>query len=461
MKKCKLLSMSVLSMLLVAAPLAEVEAKEPIKEAKEIVENHYYPYISKKNLQSSKTIKQLMAKLDPYSVFMSKEDVADFFNQISMKFAGIGISMVKDPKGLKISDVIAKTPASKAGLKKGQIITEINRHVLAGAPFEASSDLLKGKANSTVTLKVYDPKTKKSFTKKIVRKEIHLPNVEVKQLAGQVGYLRLNSFASNSASDLIAHMKKLPKAKRWIIDVRGNGGGEVEAAENIIGIFSKAQLAYIMKYAHDPLNYVQIARKQPTQIKSKVALLVDGHSASASEMLAGALKEQKAATLYGQKTYGKGVEQVLFQLSKNAGYIKLTVGEFYAPTSTGKMVKINKVGVKPHVVTKKGDEVKVSHQALMRQLMAKEERLPKINVSSKNQQIILSPSKQFTWSQLKSAKLYLLQVGGVSRKITVKQLPSKKLQIKAPSGMKAGSSYYLNVKPTKGKAAFAYVSVGK
>ncbi|GEK31691.1 hypothetical protein KZO01_20000 [Kurthia zopfii] len=461
MKKWKLLSVSILSMFIVAAPLTDVEAKEPMKEVKELVENYYYPNVSKENLQSSKTIKQLMSKLDPYSVFMSTSEVTDFFNQIGMKFAGIGVSMVEDPKGLKITEVLPKSPALKAGLLKGQIITEVNNRILAGAPFEEASNLIKGKVNTAVTLKVYDPKTKKTLTKKIIRKEIYLPNVEVKQLAGQVGYIRLNSFASNSAADLIAHMKKLPNAKRWIVDVRGNGGGEVEAAEKVIGIFSKAQLAYIMKYAHDPLNYVQIAKKQSTQINSKVALLVDGHSASASEMLAGALKEQNAATLYGQKTYGKGVQQVLFQLKKNAGFIKLTVGEFYAPTSTGKMVKINKIGVKPHVVTKKGDEVKVSHQALMRQSMAKEDRLPKISVSAKKQQMILSPSKQFTWTQLKSAKLYLLQVGGVSRKITVKQLPSKKLQITAPTGLKAGSSYYLNVKPTKGKAAFAYVSVGK
>lgn len=120
-------------MFLVAAPLTDVEAKEPIKEVKEIVSNHYYPNISKEKLQSSKTIKQLMSQLDPYSVFMSTSEVTDFFNQIGMKFAGIGVSMVEDPKGLKIIDVMPNSPALKAGLVKGQIITEVNRHVLAGA----------------------------------------------------------------------------------------------------------------------------------------------------------------------------------------------------------------------------------------------------------------------------------------------------------------------------------------
>ncbi|MBQ0138428.1 MAG: S41 family peptidase [Kurthia sp.] len=459
MKKWAVIISSALSMMLFSNALT-AQASEPIKEVKKLVSEAYYPNISTKNLNDSTTIKQLMSKLDPYSMYMTEAEMKEFESGIAMEFVGIGVTIIANVKGLSIVEVIKNSPASKSGFRAGDIITKINGISLAGKKEEEAINMLKGKVNSKVKLTILDGKTKKLYTKSVTRAKITMQNVESKKLAGNIGYLRLNSFSDKSATELQNEIKKMPTVKRWIFDLRGNGGGYIEAAEAIIGMFPNAEIAYAQKYAHEKTYYLQLPDKQKIKFKGKVALLIDKNSASASEMTAAALKGQKLATLYGQTTYGKGVAQALFQLANKKGFLKLTIAEFYGVNLNGKLMKINKSGVSPNVKTAVGQEVIVSHGALLKNSLKTGTQLKNRIISAKQQKIVLKPSKNMTWNQLKTADIHLYQWGGVTRKITLKKT-GKQVIITAPKGLKKGTKYYLNINPTKGKSAYSYVRIDK
>lgn len=460
MKKWPIIISSVLSLMLVATSLEQqAYAKEPIKEVKELVEKIYYPSVTAEDLKKSTTIKELMSKLDKYSVFMTNEEMTSFLNEIEMTLVGIGVTIEPHKKGIKVIEVVKGSPAAKSGIKAGNVITKVDGVDITSKTLDEVSKLLRGTVNTKVKVTVLNTKTNKQSTKTITRKKIDLKNVEAKRLAGGVGYIRLNSFATNSAAEMQKEMKKLKNINRWIFDLRSNGGGSVEAAIKVIGLFKGAKFAYYEKQAHDATYYYQTPIKQKTQFNGPVALLVDKNSASASEMTAAALKGQKLATLYGQKTYGKGVEQGIFELSNKQGFVKLTVAEFFGPTLTNNVIKINKVGITPNVKTTVGQEVIISHRELLKKSLAKNNKLKAMKVAYAKQEITVKPSKKMTWSQLKSSKIYLMQIGGVTRKITVKKSSDKQLKITAPSGLKKGTKYYLKINPTKGKSAYSYVTV--
>lgn len=437
----------------------DVQAAEPIKEVKELVKEIYYPGITSTSLNGAKTIDQLMKKLDPYSVFMTTEEMKKFESDIALEFVGIGVTIIENKKGLAIVEVVKNSPAEKGGIRKGDIITKVNGISLASKKLDEAVALLQGKAKTTVKVTFYRPKTKKETTRSIIRAKITMENVEAKKLAGGVGYIRLNSFSEKSASELQKEMKKMPSVRQWIFDLRGNGGGYIEAAEAVIGMFPNAQIAYLQKYAKDNNYYYQVPQKQKTQFKGSVAILIDKNSASASEMTAAATKGQKLATLYGQTSFGKGVAQSIFELENKKGYVKLTMAEFFGMTSKGSIIKINKVGITPNVKTAIGQEVIVSHGAFLKKSLAKSSVLPSTVIPSTKQEITIKPSSKITWSQLKTAKFSLYQWGGVTRKITVKKGSGQQMKITAPAGMKKGTKYYLNINPSKGKSAYTYVRV--
>lgn len=460
LKKYSIAVSSILSVLLFTGSFAnEAHAKEPITEVKKLVENYYYPNITTEDLKNATTIKALMSKLDKYSAYMTNEEMTSFLNDIEMTLVGIGVTIEPHKKGIKIVEVVKDAPAAKSGIKAGHIITKIEGQAITSKTLEEVSNLLRGAVDTYVNVTVLDSKTGKETTKKIKRKKIVLKNVEAKRLAGGVGYIRLNSFSTNSAADIQKEMKKLKNISRWIFDLRGNGGGSVEAATKVIGLFKGAQFAYFEKYAHDTTYYYQTPIKQKTQFNGPVALLVDKNSASASEMTAAALKGQKLATLYGQTTYGKGVQQGIYELSGKKGFIKLTIAEFYGPSLTTNLVKINKVGVKPNVKTAVGNELIISHRELLKKTLAKNVKLDNMKVAYAKQEITVKPSQKIAWSQLKTSKIHLMQLGGVTRKINIKKLSSKQLKITAPSGLKKGTKYYMKINPTKGKTVYAYVTV--
>lgn len=459
MSKQKIVAIIAASALLISP--FKVQASEPIKEVKQLVQDYYYPSVSSTKLAQATTIKSVMNLLDPYSTYMTNSEYNDFFHNVEMQVIGIGVTVKVNKRGLEVTEIIRGGGAEANGLKVGDLITTINDKILANFTLNQSTSLLKGKKDTKVKVGFYRPSTKKEYTKNIVRKLINIPNVETKKLSGSVGYIRLNSFSSTSATEIQKAIKSMPSAKKWIFDLRGNGGGDVAAAEKIIGLFKGNNLAYFFKNAHDKALYYVPAVKQKTQFNGPVAVLIDSNSASSSEMTAGALKGQKLATIYGQKSFGKGVMQSFFQTTDKKGYVKLTVAEFFAPSSKLTPIKINKKGITPTIKTAKGQELIVSHQAILKKSFSNYTKMPTISQKGTTKDIIIKPVNNFNWSKLSTSKVYLMQIGGPTRKITIKKTALNQLKIHASSSIKANTKYYIKLIPKKGKNAYMYVTISK
>ncbi len=429
-----------------------VYAAEPLKEVKSIVKEYYYPK-APSNALKSKTIKDLMKQLDAYSVYMTKDEYQTFENTIKMKFIGIGVNILENKKGLQITSIFKGGPAEKASLRAGDIITKVDGKSIAGESSEKTLSLLTGKENTKVKLMIFRPATKKTFDKTLTRKVIHLPNVEKRKLAGKIGFIRLNSFSDQSGKEVQNAIKSMPGMKGWIFDLRSNGGGYVSTAQKVIGLFPKATYAFVYKARQG--NYqIYSAIKQKVQWNAPVAILTDANTASASEMTVAAAKDLKLAKIYGQTTYGKGVMQDIIPLS-DGSILKLTTAEFFGPN----LYKINKRGIKPDITTAIGKEVEKGHNDYLLKRLKNYKKLSAIEKNTSSQAISLKASKNLSWTAMKKSNVYLWQIGGVSRKITVKYSSSKKLVITPSKQLKAGTNYYLVVKPKSNNAKGVYSKV--
>lgn len=432
----------------------QASAAEPLADVKQYVNDYYYPGISKTEVNKSTSIKQLMGKLDEYSAYMTPAQFNEFYNAVENQLVGIGVGIAEHKKGIKILQVFDGTPAKKAGLKTNDVITAINGKSIAGLSIEESSKRLKGEEGTAVTVNFYRSSTGKSYTKKMTRVLVSLPNVETAVLSGRIGYIRLNSFSEHSGAEVAKAIRHMPgDTQGYIFDLRDNGGGDVAAAEEIIGLSTKNKTAYLLKMRAG--NYKIAPPKMTTHWDKPVSILVNGNSASASEMTAAAYKDQQAATLYGQKTYGKGVMQQILQV-KNQGYLKLTIAEFRGP----KNAVIQKKGVTPNVVTAKNKELYTSHEALLKKQLKKFDKTATIKRTTTNQKITLKPSKDMDWNTLKTAKVALMQIGGKTKAVTVKQ-SGKSLVVTPKTKLKAGTNYYLRVKNAKNATdgTYRYVTV--
>ena len=220
---------------------------------------------------------------------------------------------------------------------------------LKGKSVQAAVPLISGKENTTVSLTIKREKTEQPIKMTIRRAEIHLPTVESEMLGGNIGYIRLNSFATDSGKEMEKAIRSLAGAKGFIVDIRNNGGGYITAAQEIAGFFPGVEQAFQLREKNKkPQIYPSVNQQQ--KVNGPVSLLVNEYSASASEMLAVNLKEQKAATLYGEKTYGKGTMQSMYAFN-DGSVLKMTTARFYSP----KGVAVDKVGVSPDVKTPKDE----------------------------------------------------------------------------------------------------------
>lgn len=432
-------------------------AAEPLDEVKSIVKEYYYPKVPTNALES-KTIAELMKQLDPYSVYMTKSEYESFTNSIDMKLVGIGITILEHKKGLQITSIFKKSPAANGGLKVGDIITKVNGKNIAGESAETTISLITGKENTNVNLTIYRPSTQKTFDKELTRKVINLPNVETAKLAGKIGYIRLNSFASDgSAKEIQDAIHSMPGMKGWIFDLRSNGGGYIGTALDIIGLFPKVTRAFIYKSKEKNYYYIN-ATKQKIQWNAPISILTDKNTASASEMTVAAAKDLKLAKIYGQKTYGKGVMQDIKELS-DGSVLKLTVAEFFGP----KGYKINKKGIKPDVSTPVGKEVEKSHNDFLLKQLKNYKKLTSIKMKNTTKSITLKVSKNLSWIAMKKSNVYLWQIGGMSRKIVVKHISGKKLVVTPSKQLQSGTKFYLVIKPSSKntKAAYSKVEITK
>lgn len=280
---------------------------------------------------------------DEYAEYIPADKMKEYTEGIMGNFVGIGIYMVKNTEKdlVQVLSPIRESPAEKAGIKAGDLITKVNGVSYTADQMSEMANTIKGEEGSKVTIEVL--RGEQILTFEVTREKVNTNPVYSEKLENDIGYLEITSFDEGVAEDFKAKYLSLKEQgiKGLVIDLRDNGGGLVAEALKIVDyIVPKDQTALITV---DKEGKEEISKtKEDAIITEPIVLLVNSSSASASEIMAGALKDLKCATIVGTKTYGKGVIQQLLTLSNGAG-LKITVEEYYTPNKT----KINKVGITP------------------------------------------------------------------------------------------------------------------
>ena len=286
---------------------------------------------------------------DPYSKYLNKSQWEELELQLNAEFGGIGVYVVERKDGkLGIVSPIKGTPAARAGLKNGDIITRINDQSAVHMSQDEAVHLMRGEPGTQLDIAVLRPADGKEHEFKITREIIDVPSVEDKVIgdAVPVGYIKLNQFHARSTQEIADSLNRLNKKgiKGLILDLRDNGGGDFDASIAIADIFLEDVKVVSVK---DARGKETIHRAEAGSFKLPMVVLVNGNSASASEILAGALKDNKRALLVGEKTYGKGLVQTVYPL-RGGGALKLTTQKYFTPDGTD----INKIGINPDYVVK-------------------------------------------------------------------------------------------------------------
>jgi carboxyl-terminal processing protease len=286
---------------------------------------------------------------DPYSKYLSKNQWQELKLQLNAEFGGIGVYVVEMEGGkLAIVSPIKGTPAARVGLKNGDIISRINGESAVGMTQDDAVYLMRGDPGTQLELSVFRPDDGQEHDFKIVREIINVPSVEEKIIseAPLLGYIKLNQFHARSAQEIAKSLNSLQdkSIKGLIIDLRDNGGGDFDAALAISNIFLDNQEVVSVK---DAKGKETVHNSMAGSYNAPLIVLVNKNSASASEILAGALQDNGRAALVGEKTFGKGLVQTVYPL-RDGGALKLTTQKYFTPNGTD----INEIGINPdHVVT--------------------------------------------------------------------------------------------------------------
>ena len=325
-----------------------------LKNFRRIIDKYYLGEVDDEKLKEGAIKGYIEGLNDPYTEYISKEDMKDYLEDTMGNFVGIGIYMVKDTKTDKIMVLspIKNSPAEKAGVQPGDYIIKVNDITYTAEQMTEASNKIKGEEGSTVKLELL--RGNETINYEIKRENIKVNPVESKVLQNNIGYIKFSSFDEDTAEDFKKKYEELNKQgiKSLIIDLRNNGGGIVTEALEIADYFTPKDS--ILLYEVDKNNKEEIEKsKNDAIINMPVIILTNENTASSSEILAGALKDLGKAKIVGTKTYGKGVIQEVLSLPDGSG-IKITSEEYLTPNKT----KINKVGIQPDVEIKLPETVK-------------------------------------------------------------------------------------------------------
>ena len=343
-----------------SANSSEVDIYKKIDLFGEVLEKINREYIDEINQSESmdSAINGLLQSLDPYSSYMSPEILEEMQTETSGEFGGLGIEVSMEAGVVKVISPIDDTPASKAGLKAGDYIVKINDIQVQGKSLSEAVDLMRGPVGSSIELTVRRRGEKKALTFNITREIIEIQSVKSELLEENIGYIRLTSFNENSSDQIEKQIKKLKKNKNlnsFILDLRNNPGGLLNQAIRISDFFLENGEIVSTKSRKKSDNRKWFAKKGDITDGKTLLVLINYGSASASEIVAGALKDHKRAIVVGENSYGKGSVQSIIPL-KNRGAIRLTVAKYYLPSGKS----ISEVGVRPDIeVNEEGDNFKI------------------------------------------------------------------------------------------------------
>ncbi|HEX8390177.1 MAG TPA: S41 family peptidase [Candidatus Saccharimonadales bacterium] len=281
---------------------------------------------------------------DPYTDYFTAKEAEEFNSDLSGSFQGIGAELGKKDQQLVVINTLDDSPAKKAGLLAGDAIVTVNDDDAADWSVEEAVSKIRGDAGTTVKLGIVRADELKEIS--ITRAAITNPSVKSEVLQGNVGYLRLSRFDENTEtlSRQAADTFKADGVKNVILDLRGNGGGYLDAGVGVASLWLNDKVVVSERRGNEVVETLRSDKDAPLE-GIKTIVLVDGGSASASEIVAGALVDNKAATLLGQKTFGKGSVQRIVDV-KGGGQLKVTVAKWYTPAGKN----INKEGITPGTI---------------------------------------------------------------------------------------------------------------
>jgi len=362
-KRIQLLMVIILAVCLtLGTPLpAYAGENDMLSEVRELLRENFVDPVSEDVLQAP-TIEEMLDKLgDKNTQYFTKTGYDQFMDTLNRSFSGVGIELQMVPQGVQVTRVFPGYGADKAGIKQGDIITEAQGDSFAGKTSEYCVTKLKGPEGTKVDVKIKRGTDTLSFT--LERMQIVLPLVESKVLENHIGYIAVYSFGTDTGTQFGENFNSLKEkgVDSWIIDLRDNGGGYIQAAFDLLGYFIGDKTAVIVKN-RSPLALAYGATKQNNTLEGPIILLANGYTASASEITTGAIKDYSAATILGETTYGSGRVKALMSLS-NGDYIKMSVDRFFSPSYNS----IDEVGISPHLDLTGFDELSMAVMLLKNQ----------------------------------------------------------------------------------------------
>ncbi len=310
---------------------------------KEIIDKYYLGEVNEEKLKEGAIKGYIEALGDPYTEYISKEDMKDYLDDTMGNFVGIGIYMVKNTEQdrIQVLSTIKDSPAEKIGIQAGDLIISVDGVEYKADDMNTASNNIKGEEGTTVTIELLRGTEKVKY--EVTREKVKVNKVEGKVISNNIGYIEFTSFDESTAEDFKAKYEELAKKgiQSLIIDLRNNGGGIVDEALEIADYIVPKDTVLLYEVDKNNNETVKKATKDPI-INMPIVILTNKNTASASEILAGALKDLGKAKTVGTTTYGKGVIQQILRLTDGSG-LKVTIEEYQTPNRN----KIHKVGIEP------------------------------------------------------------------------------------------------------------------
>ena len=312
------------------------------------IEDNFYKPVDEKKLDDA-SLKGIVESLeDPYSHYLTPKEAKALNDSVSGHFEGVGMNVEQNKRGLKVLRVFDGAPAERAGIQRGDFILGVDGRSIAGVNSQVATSRIKGPAGTSVTLRVFTPGQERDRTVRVKRERIEIPVARgrmVERGGHKVGVVELLSFSSGAHGLVRREIDKLLDrgAEAIVFDLRGNGGGLLSEAVLVSSIFIEDGEIVSVRGRHRP-ERTQDAEGDAIDEKIPVVTLVDGGSASASEIVTGALRDRERAKVVGTRTFGKGLVQEIQQLS-NGGVLDITVANYYLPDGE----TISTKGIKPEI----------------------------------------------------------------------------------------------------------------